>query len=305
MPDHRLNTFYTVAKLQSYSRAAEELHITQPTVSFQIRQLENHYGTKLIDMRQGQFTLTEAGKIVFEFAERIIRMYKEMDQTVTEAVSTATNQLLLGASATPGEYILPAIIGDFQALNPEVTLFLRIDNTRRILELLNDERIDLAVVGKRPENDAFISRIFITDEMVLIAGANTLYATMKQVNPSEFNDVPLLLREEGSASRAEAFNALQQAGIDVQRISKRLTLGSIEAIKRAVEAGMGVAVVSKWSVMREIERGSLKAIPIVNITFARKFYFIYKANYYKEKLVNRFIDFAISYNVEALHMLTP
>jgi DNA-binding transcriptional LysR family regulator len=256
-------------------------------------------------MRQGQFRLTEAGKIVFEYAERIIRMYKEMDQMVIEAVSTATNQLLLGASATPGEYILPTIIGDFQALNPEVTMFLSIDNTRRILELLKDERIDLAVVGKKPKNDAFISRIFITDEMVLIAGANTKYAAMNQVNPSEFNDVPLLLREEVSASRAEAISALQQTGIDIRRLSRRLTLGSIEAIKRAVEAGMGVAVISKWAVMREIEQKRLKAIPIVNITFARQFYFIYKANYYKERLVSRFIDFAISYNVEALNMLAP
>lgn len=304
MADHRLNTFYVVVKLQSFSRAAEELHVTQPTVSFQIRQLENQCGTKLFKFQGGQFVLTEVGQIIFKYAERIIGLYKEMDQAITEAVSTANKQLLLGASATPGEYILPAIIGDYQVLNPDVTLFLRIDNTRRIFELLEDERIDLAVVGKKLENDVFTHRKFITDEMVLIARSNTKYAAMKEVNPREFNDVPLILREEGSASRAEALSALQQAGIDIELISKKLTLGSVEAIKRAVEAGLGVAVVSKWAVMREIERGTLKAVPIVNVTFFRKFYFIHKTGYYKEKLVRRFIDFAISYNVEALKMLT-
>ena len=302
MHDHRLHIFHTVANLKSFSAAANALNITQPTVSFQIRQLESYFGTKLIDTHYHRVELTEAGKRVFAYAGKIRQLYYEMDHAVNSIVLNAANRILIGADAALGEYILPAIIGDFQTVSPGLSAFLRIENSQKLLALAREEQIDLAIVGGKfdAENLAFLD--FISDEMVLIAAADSAYARLPEINPENFDDTPLILREEGSASRSLTLRTLEDAGINTANLRQKLTLGSNEAVKRAVEAGLGVAIVSRLAVMRELAQGSLKAIPIVNMRIKRKFYFAYKASYYKETLMQRFIGFARAYNLEALQI---
>lgn len=303
MHDHRLNTFYSVANLKSFSAAASVLNITQPTVSFQIRQLESYYGTKLIDTRNRRVELTKAGKLVFDYASRIRRLYYEMDRAINAAAMGVANRILIGANAPLGEYILPAIIGDFQTVSPGLSVFLRIENRENILKLLQDEQIDLAIVGGKVDTENLISLDFVCNEMVLIAAADSVYAKFPEINPESFNDTPLILREEGSASRTLTLKALGDAGINSDNLHHKLTMGSTEAIKRAVEAGLGVAIVSRLAVMRELAQGILKAVPITNMRIKQKFYFVYKANYFKEMLVHRFIGFARAYNIEARGMV--
>jgi DNA-binding transcriptional LysR family regulator len=299
MHDHRLNTFYTVANLKSFSAAASALKLTQPTVSFQIRQLEFYYGTKLIDTRRRQVELTEAGKRVFDYARKIKQLYYEMDRSVNSVAMSAANRILIGANATIGEYVLPPIIGDFQTVSPELSVFLRIENRQHLLKLLQEEQIDLAIIGGKVDEENLVPIEFVCDEMVLIAAPDSSHARLAEVNPEEFDDTPLILREEGSASRSQTLQALEDAGINTEHLRQKLTLGSMEAIKRAVEAGLGVAIVPRLVVMRELEQGTLKAVPIANMRIKRKFYFVYKSSYFKEILIHRFIGFARVYHLEA------
>jgi DNA-binding transcriptional LysR family regulator len=300
MHDHRLNTFYTVARLKSFSKAAKKLCITQPAVSFQIRQLEEYYGAKLIDTRNNQFSLTKTGQLLFEYVERIHHLYQEMDHSLKKATGNLAENLLLGASTTPGEYILPNILVDYQKKYPGINVFLTIANTDRVVNMVEQEQVDFAVVGRHIEQRGLIASIFKEDDLVLIIAPSAKFENSQTVKLEIFDSFPLILREEGSATRKESLKTLQSTGLDINQISGVLTLGSSEAIKRAVEAGVGVSVISRWAVRREIQLGILKAFTINDVKFDRKFYFIYKTKSYKQKMIRQFIEYSISYDFTPL-----
>lgn len=296
--DNRIYTFYQVAKLRSFSEAAKNLFITQPAVSFQIRQLEEYYGIKLFDTRKRQVVLTQAGAILFDYAEKLVKQYQEMDRIMNEFIGKTAQCLYLGSSTTPGEYILPKILADFQKDYSNQNVFLTIANTEKIYQLITEEHIDLAIVGREISAENVICEIFLPDELVIIAA--TSLPIVSNINPDIqlFSNIPLILREDGSATRIESLKALNNAGMKEETMAASITLNSNEAIKRAVETGMGVSILSRWAVLREIELGLLEVIPIPSITFDRKFFFLFKERNYKKEVIWQFIKFAKNYDLQ-------
>jgi DNA-binding transcriptional LysR family regulator len=293
--DNRIFTFYTVAKLRSFTEAAKVLHITQPAVSFQIRQLQDLYGTKLIDTRNRQVVLTKAGVTLFDYAQRIIMHYREMDRVMNELIGKASKCLYLGASTAPGRYILPSIVADFQNECPDDSAFLTVANTDKVIRLLKEDKIDIAVIGQAVKEDNIVNVVFMPDELVLIFSPNSPIAGKDELDKHIFLKTPLIVREAGSATLKDSLQVLEKSGITKEHISKTLVINNGEAIKRAVEAGIGVSILSKSAVLREIELGLLKALPISDPAFDRKFYFVFKARNYREEVIRQFIKFAKNY----------
>jgi len=294
MSDRRLQVFYTVARLLSFTKAAEELHMTQPAVTFQVRQLEEQFNTRLFDRTHNRISLTEAGKKVYECGERIFEIYSEMDNSVRQLTGDVSGVLILGASTTIAEYMLPVLLGDFKAENPDVTVRLKVANTDGIVSQVENNAIDLGVVEAPVTNKNLVVEECSTDQLVVIVPPNHELANENIVPLKRLADFPFICREEGSGTREVMLENMHAAGMGASELSVSMELGSLEAIKGAVEAGMGISVISYATVQKEIKLGTLVAIktdpPIV-----RPFSFVHQKQKFRMRAMDELLSFARNY----------
>lgn len=294
MSDRRLQVFYTVARLLSFTKAAEELHMTQPAVTFQVRQLEEQFNTRLFDRTHNRISLTEAGKKVYECGERIFEIYAEMDNAVRQLTGDISGVLILGASTTIAEYMLPVLLGDFKAENPDVTVRLKVANTDGIVSQVENNAIDLGVVEAPVTNKNLVVEECSTDQLVVIVPPNHELAKESVVPLKRLADFPFICREEGSGTREVMLESMHVAGMGPNELSVSMELGSLEAIKGAVEAGMGISVISYATVQKELKLGTLVAIktepPIV-----RPFSFVHQKQKFRMRAMDELLSFARNY----------
>ncbi|PID48871.1 MAG: LysR family transcriptional regulator [Proteobacteria bacterium] len=294
MSDRRLQVFHAVARLLSFTKAAEVLHMTQPAVTFQIRQLEDQFDTRLFDRTHNRVSLTEAGQIVFEYAEKLFELYGEMENAIREMTDDISGSLTIGASTTISEYMLPSLLGDFKAKNLDVKLRLRVSNTEGIVSMVENNVIDLGVVEGPVTNKNLVVEVCRTDELVVIVPPGHDLTQLDKVPVSELMKYPFICREEGSGTREVTVEYLNAQGMDKHTVNNCLELGSPEAIKGAVEAGMGVSVVSGVSISKEIKLGSLIAIPL-DPPLARDFSFVRQRQKFKVPAMEELLEFARNY----------
>lgn len=294
MADRRLQVFHAVARLLSFTKAAEVLHMTQPAVTFQIRQLEDQFDTRLFDRTHNRVSLTEAGKVVFEYAERIFELYNEMDNAIREMTNDISGTLTIGASTTISEYMLPALLGEFNAKNPDVRLRLRVSNTEGIVSMVENNVIDLGVVEGVVNNKNLIVEVCRQDDLVLIVPPGHALAERGSVSLKEVLAYPFICREEGSGTREVVLDYMYTLGMDKHALNNCLELGSPEAVKGAVEAGMGVSIVSSASIGKELKLGSLVAIPL-DPPLARDFSFVRQRQKFKVRAMEELLEFARAY----------
>lgn len=294
MADRRLQVFQTVARLLSFTKAAEELHMTQPAVTFQVRQLEEQFNTRLFDRTHNRISLTEAGQRVYECANRIFELYAEMDNAVRELTGDISGVLILGASSTIAEYMLPELLGDFKKEYPEVTIRLRVANTDGIVSMVENNAIDLGVVEAPVTNKNLVVEECRTDKMVLIVPPGHPLAEEEVVPVKKIADYPFICREEGSGTREVMLESMQQAGINSNDLNLSMELGSLEAIKGAVEAGMGVSVLSSATIEKELKLGTLVAIKL-DPPVERPFSFVHQKQKFKVRAMDELLSFARSY----------
>jgi len=294
MADRRLQVFHTVARLLSFTKAAEELHMTQPAVTFQVRQLEEQFNTRLFDRTHNRISLTDAGKRVFEYAERIFHLYSEMDNSVRELTGDISGVLILGASTTIAEYMLPELLGDFKSKHPEVTIRLKVANTDGIVSQVENNDIDLGVVEAPVNNKNLVVEECRTDQLVLIVPPGHELQHEKSVTMNRIAEYPFICREEGSGTREVMIESMQSAGIDPADMRIAMELGSLEAIKGAVESGMGVSILSKATLNKELKLGTLVAIEI-DPPINRPFSFVHQKQKFKARAMDELLSFARSY----------
>lgn len=294
MADRRLQVFYTVARLLSFTKAAEELHMTQPAVTFQVRQLEEQFNTRLFDRTHNRISLTEAGKKVYESAERIFEIYSEMDNSVRELTGDVSGVLILGASTTIAEYMLPVLLGDFKAKHPDVNVRLRVANTDGIVSQVENNEIDLGVVEAPVTNKNLVVEECSTDQLVVIVQPGHELANETIVPLKRLGDFPFICREEGSGTREVMLESLHSSGIEPTELRVSMELGSLEAIKGAVEAGMGISVISYATIQKELKLGTLVAIktdPPIN----RPFSFVHQKQKFRMRAMDELLSFARNY----------
>ena len=289
MADRRLQVFHTVARLLSFTKAADSLHMTQPAVTFQIRQLEEYFNTRLFDRTHNRISMTEAGDCVFEYADRIIALYNEMDYNVRELTGDVTGLLVIGASTTIAEYVLPSLLGEFRKLFPNVKLRLNVSNSLGIVHMVEANQVDVGIVESPVSNKNLAVEICWQDEMVVITPPDHALASKSSISVNDLVGVPFLCREEGSGSR-EVFLEYQKEH-DGPGLDLSMELGSPEAVKSAVEAGLGVSVVSRATVEKERKLGTVAAIPL-DPPLRRPFSLVYQRQKFRLKAMEEFLEFA-------------
>ncbi|MGE0080684.1 MAG: selenium metabolism-associated LysR family transcriptional regulator [Thiohalomonadaceae bacterium] len=291
MADRRLKVFYTVARYMSFTKAAEALHMTQPAVTFQVRQLEEFFNTRLFDRTHNRISLTDAGRRVYEYADRILALYSEMENAVRDITGEVRGVLQLGASTTIAEYMLPALLGAFKTRYPEVTIRLTVGNTDGIVSMVENNSIDLGVVEAPVHNKNLSVELCRMDQMVLIVPHGHPLAGETTVPLSRLLEFPFISREEGSGTREVILEHLAASGFDPNDLDIVLELGSPEAIKGAVEAGLGISMMSRATVVKELKLGSLVAVNI-EPALERPFSFVHQRQKFRLRAIEIFLEFA-------------
>ena len=294
MSDRRLQVFHVVAGVLSFTRAAEILHMTQPAVTHQIRQLEEELNARLFDRSNNRISLTVAGEQVMQYAEQIIGLYGEMSESVKALTGDRAGLITIGASTTIAEYMLPGLLGDFRQHFPEVQIRLRVANTDAIVALVADNTIDLGVVEGEVENQLLRVERCQQDEMQLIVPLGHPLAELASVEPLVLTAYPFIHREDGSGTRQVVEKYLSDHGVDEHALNRPFELGSTEAIKSAVQAGMGITIVSGATVSRELALGQLVARPL-NPPLLRPFYFVRQRQKFRTHLMDELFQFARQY----------
>jgi DNA-binding transcriptional LysR family regulator len=269
----QFEVFLAVARAKSFRAAAEALHLSQPALSQHVGELERELGARLFDRLGRRVALTEAGRILEEHALRLFATLTSARETIAELYGLTRGTLLVGASTTPGIYVLPSVIASFQARHPGITLNLQIANSSVIEERIRGNELDLGVVGGhalRPGEECLA--LGLLDELVLIVPPAHPWARRREVVPASLRDQRMLVREEGSATRQVAERALQHAGV-TWRAS--MEVGHTEAIKQAVMAGLGVALVSVHAIRGETAGGRLHALRLKGLRIRRHFHVIH------------------------------
>ena len=291
MADRRLQVFTTVARLLSFTKAAESLHMTQPAVTFQIRQLEEYFNTRLFDRTHNRISLTEAGELVKTYADRIIALYNEMDNEVRTLTGDIQGPLLIGASTTIGEYFIPGIIGSFQSSYPDVRIRLHVANTNGIIHMVENNEVDIGIVEGPVNNKNLVKEVIWNDELVSICPVGHPLSGRKKVPIGEVLEHPFISREEGSGTREVVENYLARRKVDSDSVNIIMEFGSPESIKSAVTAGLGVSILSVATIEKELALGSLSAIPL-SPPIRRTFSIVHQRQKFRLRAMEEFLEFA-------------
>lgn len=294
MADRRLQVFHTVARVMSFTKAAEVLHMTQPAVTFQIKQLEDAFNTRLFDRTHNKITLTEAGRIVYDYADQILESYAKMAHDVKDLTGDITGTLVIGASTTIAEYMLPKLLGVFKKQFPDVSLRLQVGNTEAIVAMVENNLLDLGIVEAPVYNKNLEVITCRLDELVTIVPPEHPLASYTSVRPEQLTHYPFILREEGSGSRAVIDEYLRNAGINFIDFNIVMELGSPESIKMAVESDVGIAITSRTTLSKELTLGTLVAIPM-NPPLMRPFSHVRQRHKFRHRAVGQLLEFAEKY----------
>jgi DNA-binding transcriptional LysR family regulator len=270
MENFRLKVFRAVARNRNFRIAAEELLLTQPAVTQQIKALEAEFGTALFDRSGGRITLTPAGEALLPFAERLAALANEAREAVAATGSDHAGTLTLAASQTIGQYLLPRLIAAFLAENPKVDLNVLSGNTQTSLEALMEHRAQLALIeGPAMRQDVRVEP-FMEDHMVCVVPAGHEWAD-EEVALAQLQQATFVSRELGSGSRRIVEQALEAAGLKLRDLNVRMTFDSTEGLLSAVEAGLGIAFVSRWAVRSQLALGTLHIAHVKSFRLARMF----------------------------------
>ena len=284
MNERKLRIFYEVAIKLNMTTVAESMYISQPAVSQTIQELEKELNVRLFDRIGKKLHLTYEGEIFLQYVRRILNIYDEGINRIKDINNLAEGKIKIGASTTIGIYVLPDIIGKFMKKYKNVDISIAIENTKIIADMILENKIDFAFVeGPVYEED------FCEDELVIITSKEHNWAELQGINLDKIAESRIIMREKGSGTREVFENMLNSKGISYKIAFE---LGNTEAIKKAVEAGLGISCISKRCVKDEILDGRIAAIKLIDEKIKRKFSLIYHRDKFMSKLFQSFIDFA-------------
>ncbi|WP_291101255.1 MULTISPECIES: LysR family transcriptional regulator [unclassified Empedobacter] len=297
MFDFRLKVFDTVAKRLNFTKAANELNITQPAVTKHIKEIELNLNIKLFERNGTKIKLTKAGEILLKYTEEIFSVYQKMEFEIGQLQEKQKGTLRLGASTTIAQYVLPPILAEFRKRFPEIQLSLVIQNSERIEELLGNHKIDVGLIEAQIKNRTFHYFPFMKDEIVLVSRQNHSIFTKNNIKLDDLKNIPLVFREPGSGTLETIDLALKSKNIKLNELNIEIQLGSTESIKSYVLHSDALAFLSIQSILQELKNQTLTIIDIKNLVIERNFNFIIPEGE-QSKLANLFIDFCNRYNLK-------
>ncbi len=272
MDIHHLKIFVSVYKNKSFTRASEELHISQPTISEHIKNLENSLDCRLFDRLGRSIMPTAEADVLYPKALQLLDDLDQIQQEVSAASIGIKGKLAIGASTIPGTYILPRAIYSFKKQYPEVGFEILIEDSAKITSMVLQHELLCGIVGARITSDKLLYEPLIEDELVLVATKKVL--TQKTVTLAKLATIPFLQRETGSGTRQTFENFLKKNNISSSALNVVATLGSTSAVKQAVKENLGTSVISRIAVQEELDNNILQEIPIGNLKMKRKFYLV-------------------------------
>ncbi|AYO32016.1 LysR family transcriptional regulator [Biomaibacter acetigenes] len=286
-----LKAFITAAEAGCLSKAAEKLFISQPALTQQIKQLENHFSVQLIERSNRGVSLTEAGVILNDYAARIVALYEELESKIDGLRASVSGNLVVGATSVVGGYAVPCSIFIFKEKYPEANIKLKVGNRSQVISDLKENAIDVAVIeGEKPRGAFKIDEI-ATDEMVVITPNKKPWQGRTSIRLDEFLRQPLIMREKGSGTWQVIEKCLSAAGIDKDMLNIVMELSNVDSIKASVEAGHGISIMSRLALKKELHNRSLLALKLEKVNILQKIYLAYKHEKVQTKVAKAFINF--------------
>lgn len=252
------------------------LFVTQPTISAQIKVLEEELGTKLFERTTKKVEMTQSAVILLKYAKKIIHLNESAYKEISKFEDSMYGDLKVGCSFTIGEYLLPGFLKSFKDDYPLIQMSVNITNSNAIISQIKDRFIDVGLIESPVEDPHVVTEAFAEDELTLIAAPGYFPDNKITIGADQIPELPFILREKGSGTRAVVNRYLQHAGISEEQMNIAMELGSTEAIKTAVASGLGVAIISKSAIKKETKLKLLKAYPIKDVSFYRDFYIAYR-----------------------------
>jgi DNA-binding transcriptional LysR family regulator len=281
--------FHTVAKRKSFTMAAKELFLTQPAVTIQIQKMEQDYGTKLFERIGKKIFLTESGEILFSYAEKILALFAQAEEALNDLKGLKSGKLTIGASTTVGSYYLPKIFEVFGKRYPNVEIQMNLTNSHKVAEDILAFKNDLGFVGQLHNHERLVVIPFLEEELVLIVPPDHPLAHTEKVTFEDLSGQPFISREPGSTTRELMEERIGEKGVSLRVV---MDLASNEAIKKAVEDGLGISIISKYVVQKEVAQGLLRRVTLAEEKIMRKFFIIYHEDKYLSTTLRTFLNVA-------------
>jgi DNA-binding transcriptional LysR family regulator len=272
MDIHHLRVFAAVFQDKSFSKASKKLRLTQPTVSAHIRALEEEYNCKLFDRLGRTIIPTKEAEVLYQYATEIIAKTDVIRDAMGRFKKKITGTLILGASTIPGTYLLPSIMTAFKKKYPSVSFQILIADSKKIVDSLSKHELLMGIVGAQLGNEEINYIPFLDDELIVVSSPR--FTKSKKMPLKELIKFPMVIREEGSGTRKITEQIFTDRGISYDRMSIAGVIGSTDAVKQAVKAGLGIAILSRLSVSDELKHKTLKEIKITDVSMRRKIYLI-------------------------------
>ena len=291
MLDFRLKVFYTVARRLSFTKAAEELYISQPAVTKHIHELEQQLGMALFERIGNRIKITRAGQVMLRHADDIFTSYRNLEYEINQLKHEQGGLLALGASSTIAQYFIPPLLAQFNQRYTEITSSLISGNTEQIEQALIDKSIQLGLIEGRSKNPVLKYVEFAKDEIVLVGNISYDYGGNNPLTAAELKNIPLLMREHGSGTLEVITDELKRLKLKLTDLQIAMYMGSTESIKSYLHHAPCAAFISLQAVKRELEAGEFKILPVKNFRLVRKFHFIYLQGQ-QDKLSQLFMRFA-------------
>lgn len=288
----QLELLCEVARVKSFSKAAKLLHLSQPAVSAQIHSIEDFYGAQLFKRSSSGVILTDIGEVVYNYAKEILKLHDNLEKEVDSLLETENQKLIIGASSTIGNFALPCSIWSFKEKYPMVQMKLEIKNTETILSLLKEDKIHLALLEEEPllgHLDNLVTKPVSDDELIIIAPAKDPWINKNSITLQELKKAPIIIREQGSGILTIFENILESWGLNLDQLNIMTEMGSIDAIKSTVEAGLALSISSRIAVRKEIRAGSIHPLTIEGKPIIIKYLIVYRAEKKLNSAAKRFI----------------
>ena len=297
---HHLRIFYTVSQRRSITKAAADLLLSQPAVSLQLKALERELGLPLFQRGGAKLRLTQAGEVLQRAAVSMLHAKEEAERAISELRDGTRGRLILGAGTTGGMYVLPRVVQAYKTLWPETEILFHVGTTDQMLEKLLQNVLDMALVGGPVDDRRFLVEPISSDELVLIAAPSHPIAALAKVTLKDLGGMPFIVPESGSRTRLLVEKKLREAGVP---LSIAMQLPGTEGVKRAVEGGLGIGMVSRYAVESECVAGVLRRVPIEGFHLTRAMSLVSRAQKYFAPVAVRFREFARAYGAEHLDPL--
>jgi len=287
---HKLAAYCKVIELKSFTRAAEAMFLTQPTISEHVRALEQETGQHLINRLGREIRVSEAGNILYGYARKMLYLQHEALEALGHYSGNMAGRMAIGAGTIPGAYILPEKIGAFKKRYPDITITLRIAGSRTIAgEILSGE-LEMGILGAQWREAGLIWREIFSDELILVVAADHPWAKEREVTLQQLTSEPFIMRDPSSGTRRAVAQILERNGLNPAHLHVVAEMGSTEAIRQSVKASIGISILSSQAVRDDIAHGSLVEVAIDGVTMVRPFYMVTRKNQAISPLCTAFIE---------------